>query len=166
MPKSPHLLLAAANVRRLHNNLANVLDTSALAAIENEIRLNVAQLYTLGRHHFLFAKRQGSRDWRQIISRLYYGAYNVSRAVRLCVQGEYSCDTGDHKKIEVLPEDFPDRNTYANRLGVMREDRNLCDYDHAAARRDLVYDLEDSGVIVEKFLHDARKYLRHRGVKI
>jgi hypothetical protein len=160
------LLLAAANVRRLHSNLTAVLEPAGLAAIEAEISVNVSQLYALGRRHFLFAVRQGSRDWRQKISRFYYGAYNISRAVRLCVHGEYSTEVGDHKKVDSLPDDFPDRNTYANRLTVLREDRNLCDYDHTADRGDLVYSLDDSREVVEKFLRDSKKYLKGRGVSV
>ena len=166
MPKSPHLLLAAANVRKLHSNLVDVLEQVALDAIDAEIQANIGQLYSLGRSHFLFAIRQGNRDWRQKISRLYYATYNVSRAVRLCVNGEYSTDASDHKKIEVLPDDFPNKNTYANRLAVLREDRNLCDYDHVASRSDLVWSEDDSAEIVEKFLRDAKKYLRGRRVEI
>jgi hypothetical protein len=166
VPKAPHLLLAAANVRKLHSNLVNVLERAALDAIEAEIYANVGQLYLLGRSHFLFATRQGTRDWRQKISRLYYAAYNVSRAVRLCVNGEFSTEVSDHKKIDALPDDFPDRNTFANRLGVLREDRNLCDYDHVATRADLVLSMEDSEELVEKFLRDAKKYMRERGVEI
>jgi hypothetical protein len=166
VPKSPHLLLAAANVRKLHSNLVDVLEQVALDAIDAEIQANIGQLYSLGRSHFLFAIRQGNRDWRQKISRLYYAAYNVSRAVRLCVNGEYSTDASDHKKIEVLPDDFPNKNTYANRLAVLREDRNLCDYDHVASRSDLVWSEDDSAEIVEKFLRDAKKYLRGRRVEI
>ncbi len=137
-----------------------------MAAIEASINANVSQLYVLGRRHYLFAARQGNRDWRQKISRLYYGAYNVSRAVRLCVHGEYSTEVGDHKKVDSLPDDFPNKNTYANRLTVLREDRNLCDYDHAADQQDLVYGLDDSKEMVEKFLRDSRKYLKGRGVNV
>ena len=144
MPKSPHLLLAAANVRKLRSNLANVLAQAALDSIETEINCNVAQLYALGRVHFLFAKRRSNRDWRQKISRFYYGAYNVSRALRLYVSGEYSMDSSDHKKIVSLPDDFPNRDTYANRLDVLREDRNLCDYDHSAKLNDLLWTVSES----------------------
>jgi hypothetical protein len=166
VPKSPHLLLAAGNVRKLHTNLVDVLQQNALDAIEAEIDANVAQLYSLGRSHFLFAIRQGNRDWRQKISRLYYAGYNVSRAIRLCVSGEYSTEVSDHKKIDALPDDFPDRNTYANRLAVLREDRNVCDYDHVASRGDLVWGVEESVEILDKFLRAAKKYLRGRGVVI
>ena len=130
--KSPHLLRAAPNVRKLKDNLINVVTADAISAIETEIRTNVAQLYALGLNHYYFAARQNNRSWRQKISRLYYAAYNVSRAVRLCVSGEYSIDSSDHKKIDTLPDDFPNRNRYANRLTVLRDDRNLCDYDHTA----------------------------------
>ena len=164
--KSPHLLRASANVRRLKDNLASVVDATALSAIEAEILINVAQLYGLGRSHYHFAIRQNNRSWRQKISRLYYGAYNVSRSIRLCVSGDYSIDSSDHKKIEDLPGDFPNKNKYANRLGVLRDDRNLCDYDHTARLADLVVGLQDATELVEQFLNDAQKYLSARGVTI
>jgi hypothetical protein len=56
----------------------------------------------------------------------------------------------------------PMRNV--TRLANLREDRNLCDYDHSAGRSDLVWGVDDSLDIVEKFLRDARRYLRARGV--
>jgi hypothetical protein len=162
--KSPHLLRAGANVRKVKDNLVNVVDATAISAIEAEICTNVAQLYALGRGHYYFAVRQNNRSWRQKISRLYYAAYNVSRAVRLCVNGEYSIDSSDHKRIEVLPDDFPNRNRYANRLGVLRDDRNLCDYDHTAKLTDLVVNVSDAAELVQQFLKDAHRYLKQRGV--
>ncbi len=162
--RSPHLLLAAGNVRRVKNNLVNVIDGAAIVAIEAEICTNCAQLYGLGRNHYLFARRQSNRHWRQKVSRLYYAAYNVSRAVRLCVNGEYSTDASDHKKIETIPEDFPNKNTYSNRLGVLRDDRNLCDYDHTAILNDLVLMPTDAIQLVTDFLRDARIYLVQHGV--
>lgn len=164
--KSPHLLRASSNVRRLTENLATVLDAMALQAIETEIRANVAQLFSLGRSHYHFALRQSNRAWRQKISRLYYAAYNVSRAVRLCTTGEYSADSSDHKRIDAIPDDFPNRNRYANRLGVLRDDRNLCDYDHTAKLVDLVVGVSEAVELVENYLLDARAYLRGRGVRI
>jgi hypothetical protein len=164
--KSPHLLRAAANVRQLQKNLVNVVDAAAIGAIEAEICANVVQLYRLGRQHYSFAIRQHNRSWRQKISRLYYGAYNVSRAVRLCVSGEFSDDSSDHKKIGALPGDFPNQATYANRLSVLRDDRNLCDYDHTALLADLLLDVDSSVRLVDDFLLDARSYLRNRGVTV
>ncbi len=164
--KSPHLLRAANNVRQLKENLVTVLDPRAIDAIETEILANVGQLYSLGRAHFLFAERQNSRAWRQKISRLYYAAYNVSRAVRLCASGEFSTDSSDHRKIEELPVDFPKINTYKNKLGLLREDRNLCDYDHTGKLKDLIASLDESLNLVRDFLHDAQAYLKGRGVTL
>ena len=135
--KSPHILLAAGNLNKLKINLVNVIDDTAIHAIEDEINKNVAKLYLLGKSHYSFAIRQNNRSWRQKVSRLYYGAYNASRAVRLCVTGEYSADSGDHKKIGNLPDGFPNRATYSNRLSTLRDDRNLCDYDHTVNCSDL-----------------------------
>ena len=164
--KSPHLLRASTNVRKLKDNLVDVVDEAAISAIEAEICANVTLLYALGRNHYYFAVRQNNRSWRQKISRLYYAAFNVSRAVRLCVNGEYYTDSSDHKRIESLPEDFPNKNRYANRLAVLREDRNLCDYDHTAKLADLVVGLNEAAELVEQFQSDAEKYLRLRGVQL
>jgi len=164
--RSPHLLFAGSNARRLKQNLVGILNAASIDAIEQEISRNAAQLYKLGKNHYLFAKRQSNRAWRQKISRLYYGAYNVSRSIRFCVNGEFSTDSTDHKKIDAIPPDFPHRNSYANRLGVLRDDRNLCDYDHTAVRRDLVLGVDDSLQLVTEFLRDARGFLIVRGVKL
>ena len=164
--KSPHLLRVGANVRKLKDNLVNVVDSTAISAIEGEIRSNAAQLFALGRLHYQFGARQNNRAWRQKISRLYYGAYNVSRAVRLCVHGEYSTDSGDHKKIETLPDDFPNRSRYSNRLAALREDRNLCDYDHTAKLADRVVGVEEAKELVRELLQDAQSYLKSRGVSL
>jgi hypothetical protein len=166
MMKSPHLLRASANVRRLRDNLVTVVDATAISAIDAEICTNVAQLYALGLSHYHFATRQNIRSWRQKISRLYYAAYNASRAIRLCVTGDYSTDSTDHKKIGALPEDFPNKSMYANRLEVLRDDRNLCDYDHTASLPDLVVGVDDAVELVEQFLDDAQNYLKRRGVSV
>jgi hypothetical protein len=142
--KSPHILLAAGNLQKLKLNLVNVIDDNAIKAIEAEICGNAAKLYLLGKQHYVFAIKQNKNAWRQKISRLYYGAYNVSRAVRLCVSGEYSTDAGDHKKIGSLPSDFPNQAIYSNRLTALRDDRNLCDYDHTARCADLSILVADS----------------------
>ena len=164
--KSPHLLRAGANVRKIKESLVDIVDAQAISAIEAEICANVAQLYSLGQSHYYFALRQNNRAWRQKISRLYYAAYNVSRAVRLCVSGDYSIDSSDHKKVETLPEDFPNKNKYTNRLGVLREDRNLCDYDHTAKLSDLVVGIIDASELVQQFLKDSGGYLKRRGVTL
>jgi len=164
--KSPHILRVGVNVRKLKDNLVSVVDPAAISAIEAEICLNVAQLFALGKSHYRFATRQNNRAWRQKTSRLYYAAYNISRAIRLCVNGEYSTDASDHRKVEALPDDFPNRSTYGNRLGILRDDRNLCDYDHTGKLSDLVMDLDDATDLVRQFSLDAQVYLKQRGVDL
>jgi hypothetical protein len=46
--KSPHILLAG-NLNKLKLNIANVIDATAMHAIEEEICINAAELYFLGK---------------------------------------------------------------------------------------------------------------------
>jgi hypothetical protein len=147
-------------------NLSGILDQAALDRIEAEIRANAKALYRLGRQHYLFALRQPSPHWRQRVSRLYYAAYNVSRAVRLFVSGTYSTEVKDHHKFKELPGDFPSKDRYANKLEILREDRNMCDYDHACCASDLVLGTIQSTSLVKEFLYAARSYLSVRGLKL
>ena len=164
--KPPHLLKAAPNVRRMKENLIGIVDPTGISGIEQEILRNVSQLFSLGRQHFYFARRQHNRHWRQKVSRLYYGAYNASRAIRLLVTGDFSTDSTDHKKIEDLPRDFPNKNTYTNRLAALREDRNVSDYDHTAQITELVITVSEATNLVESFLKDTHAYLSSRGARI
>lgn len=150
----------------MKENLIGVIDPAGISGIEQEILKNIDQLFSLGRQHFYFARRQHNRHWRQKISRLYYGAYNASRAVRLMVTGDFATDLTDHKKIEELPKDFPNRNTYTNRLTALREDRNLSDYDHTAQITELVITVSDATRLVESFLKDTQMYLMSRGAQL
>jgi hypothetical protein len=164
MPSSPHVLLAAGNVKKMQSNLVGLLSPASNAAIEAAITDNVVQLYRLGRNHYLFARRQNNRDWRQKISRFYYGAYNVSRSVRLCNNGDYSTDSSDHKKIESLPPGFPNIAAYQNQLIALREDRNLCDYDHSSSISALALGVVDTQTLVSSFLADAQSFLNAKGI--
>lgn len=65
-----------------------------------------------------------------------------------------------------LPDGFNNAATYATKLRVLREDRNLADYSHLASEADLVVSAEDAGVLVEKFLDDSREYLTARGITL
>lgn len=163
---SPHLLLAGSNPRRIHQNLSGILDQASIDEINKEIKKNCVQLFDLGMKHFHFARRQPSRQWRQTISRLYFASYCISRSIRLGVKGEYSQEVKDHSKIGNLPKDFPNQSTYANRLGVLRDDRNLADYDHTATQRDLIISRQDALVLVQDFVSDARPYLISRGIPV
>lgn len=164
--RSPHLLKAGSNVRRLRENLAGVLDASALALVDAELRANVAQLFRLGTSHFDFARGPAANHWRQRISRLYYAAYAVVRAVKLEVDGHYSTEVADHAKVGDLPQALTNRERYKNELGSLRDDRNLADYDHSADETELLIQPDDAEALVSSLIDDARALLTKRGVSV
>jgi hypothetical protein len=161
--RSPHLLLASSNSHQMLANLRHILDSAAFDAIQSEITLNVRLLFELGESHHAFARQLPMQHWRQRISRLYYGAYNVRRAVNLHENGAFRTDVDDHKKTE-LPSNLNNASTYSVRLRDLREDRNLSDYDHTAVELDLVLTQNEAELIVTDFITDARTYLVGRGV--
>ena len=164
--RSPHILKAAGNPRRLRDNLVAIIDASALAAIDAAIADNVRGLFHLGRSHFDFARATVAAQWRQKVSRFYYSAYAISRAVRLDHDGHYSTDVKDHSKIDELPTSFPKVERYKNQLGTLRDDRNLADYDHSAEEIDLVISVADADSLIAEFLADATAFLSSRGVAV
>ena len=164
--RSPHILLLNKNVAELKRELGRVLSKESTKAFDAEVRKNVVQLFTLGERHFEFAKTISAIHWRQVVSRSYYGVYNVSRALRLAVSGQYSQDIKDHEKIGDLPDNFPDKSTYANRLRLLKDDRNLCDYDHTAVETDLGINRVDTITLVGNFVLHARDYLRARKFRV
>lgn len=164
--RSPHILLLNKNVAELKRELAHVLTKKSSMAFDAAVKENVVQLFGLGEHHFEFAKALPALHWRQVVSRSYYGAYSVSKAVRLAVRGQYSQEVKDHEKVGELPDDFADKSTYANRLRLLRDDRNLCDYDHTAVEPDLGISAADTLTLVGNFVLHARAYLRARKFQV
>jgi hypothetical protein len=164
--KEPHILLLNKNVAELRKQLVGILSARSVRALDAEIKVNVIQLFKLGDEHYRFASTLHNLHWRQIISRSYYAAYNISKAVRLMVNGSYSKETKDHENVGQLPDDFPNKNTYANRLRILRDDRNLCDYDHTATEGDLAFPVADYLKLVDDFIIDTRKYLKSRRIKV
>ena len=164
--KEPHILLLNKNVGELRRQLAGILSAKSARAFDAEIKENVVQLFKLGEEHYRFASNVHGSHWRQIVSRSYYAAYNISKAIRLMVNGHYSKEVKDHDHVGHLPDDFPNKSTYANKLGLLRDDRNLCDYDHTAFQTDLSATVGDTLRLLEGLVTDARKYLRERKVKV
>jgi len=160
----PHLLAAGSNARKLLENIRHLISDESAQRIEEEIARNGVKLYDLGRHHFNFACRIPRQNWRQRVSRLYYAAYNVSRAVTLVADGGFEMDSSGHKKVSSLPDSFPQRATYEVRLKELREDRNLADYNHEARASDLFHNASVTEDLVSDFFSDARDFLRSRGV--
>jgi len=164
--KTPHLLNAGSNCRKLLAELSGILPASANELIEDEINRNAIALFKLGEGHFLFAKGLNKALWRQKISRLYYGAYNARRAINLHGSGKYSVDVSDHKNIDSLPGSFPNSSTYSVQLPTLRNDRNLADYDHEAVEADLLISVEDAEDLVTQFLSDVANYLTSKGLTL
>ena len=72
----------------------------------------------------------------------------------------------DHTKFDKLPKDFPNRARYINQLAVLREDRNMCDYDHMATASDLALGSTISLTLVRDFIADTTAYLKSKGLKL
>jgi hypothetical protein len=164
--KSPHLLLASGNARKLKAELVAVLPPEALDTLEAEIHRNVREIVQLGILHLDFAVALTRKDWRHCVSRLYYACYAASRAIRLEVHGHFLTESGDHRRIGDLPDDFPRREEFKNQLLSLREDRNLADYDHTSAETDLVFSFADARAFAADFLNETKGYLVARGVTI
>ena len=164
--KPPHILLLNKNVVELKRQLAGILSTKSARTFDATIRKNVFQLFKLGEQHYMFARGIAASHWRQVVSRSYYAAYNVSKAIRLAVAGHYSQEVRDHEKVGELPDDFPDKNTYANKLRLLRDDRNLCDYDHTVAQADLGSTSADTLRLVERFIDHGKRYLNARKMRV
>ena len=134
-----------------------------MRAIEDEVNTNVAGLFALGVEQYNFGINQ--TEWRQCISRLYYSAYSISRAIRLSVDGIYSTESSDHKRIAQFPDNFPNGAKYSVQFLILREDRNLADYDHTALESDPTISTEDAKILLTGYVEDSTKYLKSRGVK-
>lgn len=147
-------------------NIRHIIDNSAVAAIEDEIKKNTRELFVLGEEHYNFARQTTKSHWRQRVSRLYYGAYNVRRAIQLSDDGLYSTDSSDHKNIHKLPNSLNNIEIYKNQLKTLREDRNLADYDHSASENDLVFTQDQYEQLITNFIRDARTFLNQKGVTL
>lgn len=158
--------LKIGNPRRVKQTLAPILQPDALDAIEKEIAKHTSQMYKLALNHLRFAKGVAAKDWRQKVSRFYYATYLGSKAVRFYSSGEHSEEGKDHQRVGLLPDDFPNRNTFANQLAVLHEDRKTCDYDHMSGRNDLVLSLINAEELATDFLNQVRDYLATKGVVV
>lgn len=162
--KSPHMLFIGTNPFKLHEHLGGVLDAANCQKILDAVQENAIQLYRLGEGHLEFAKKVQKAEWRQIVSRLYYAAYNMSRAVRYLSSGEYNRDSKDHKQVGELPSVFPNAAKYLNIFKSVRDDRNLADYDHTAEESELIVSVVDLLVLTAEFQKDVKDYFATKGV--
>lgn len=162
----PHIFLASGNHFKLVKNLSHILSDVELNKIIEEANRNAKELYDLGLSHFEFAKTIDKKFWRQKISRLYYAAYNLKRAMALVTDGSFSTDSSDHQKIDQLPQGFggEDRVAISQCLKQLRDDRNLADYSHRANENDLIYTVIYYQGFVDEFFNLVTAYLISKGV--
>lgn len=83
MAQKDNLISASKNSRELIRILSPLLSEESKTKLENEIEQHSVKLYKLGESHFKFAESLPDQEWRQKISRCYYGAYNCKRALML-----------------------------------------------------------------------------------
>lgn len=164
--REPHVLLASGNPQRLIKNLAHILTATEIQKIHSAVLAEASALFALGDSHFSFAMSLPTAEWRQNISRLYYAAYNFKRAVTLMNDGGFSTESGDHQKIDILPDSIENKEIYKARLKHLRDDRNLCDYSHLATEQDLLITVTDARALVTNFMSDTKKFLLDKGVHL
>jgi len=156
--------LDLGNLRKVRACLEPILDQAALQAIDAEVEKNTQDLYSLALYHYRFASNLSSYYWRQKISRFYYSVYSSSKALRIYEKGEYSTEVKDHQRVADLPDQFPHRARFKLVLESMREDRNTCDYDHAATTQNLLYSASELHTSTRDFLVEVKKYIGTKGL--
>jgi hypothetical protein len=163
---SSHLLAASNNPLRLISSLQHLIDANEIEKLHAELHSVTARLFKLGHSHYDFAIGLSQSDWRQQVSRLYYGAYNAKRAVALINSGHYSTDSSDHQRTDDLPGAMANKSSHQNKLKSLREDRNLCDYSFSASVTDLVLSPHDATAFCRDFLQDCKAFLIQKGVQV
>jgi hypothetical protein len=122
----------------------------------------------LGEHFLRVAARMSNtagRDWRSVIGRYYYAMYHSVRAVSYFVyRGD---DYQEHNKLPgAIPDDFPNKNLWANELKDARFRRNEADYDlyrnGGAHFRSNAIALAP---IANSLVSECRAYMKQKGCK-
>ena len=164
--KSPNILIASSNARKLIENIRHLIDANAIAELEKAVGEEAKALYDLGIEHYNVAIKLKPIEWRNIVSRLYYCSYNLGRSLRLVETGVYATDLKDHKNIGVLPASLSNSARYINVLESFKEDRNSCDYDHRVVETDLFQNSAFYKVFTSDFIQDTKIYLTNKGIKL
>lgn len=157
-------ILKLGNNRKISSVLSEVIDDGAIGLFDAEIDKHCQLMFKLGLDHYRFAIKLPRARWRQKVSRLYYGAYSASKSVRYYKTGHYSTLGEDHKKVGDLPANFPSQAMFKTQLAVLREDRNLADYNHFATATDLAIPTADAATLVKEFLAGSKQYLKDEGI--
>lgn len=168
MTKRPHILELGnhAEVLRLLKKMAG---KSKFNWYHDNVRETGRSWFLLAAQHLRVAHRLDGqpRNWRAVVSRSYYAAYNVSRTVRYLVNGFVKFDASDHTIVGDLPKDFPQRALWSTFLVDLRKDRNIADYEPwAGVRATLSQEPRITLDKVKQFTKESKEYLRTKGIKI
>lgn len=168
MSKRPRIL-ELGNHAKVLQVLKHMAEGADLRWYEGSV-VDVARHWLLLASQHLRAARHGlarARDWRAVVSRSYYAAYNASRGVRYVVNGFVKLDADDHKIVGDLPADFPDRASWSTFLVDLRKDRNIADYEPWEGIKSTLAQTPSASIgRAEEFLRQTKLYLRRRGIKL
>ncbi len=115
-------------------------------------------------------RKEGKQLWRlerppyrAIISRYYYVMYHAMRAT--CFLYHDGDDYEAHSKLpQNIPIDFPNVESWKNKLKIARLSRNAADYDpYPKSQAVWKRDAENTRQDAEQLIKTARSYLRMKG---
>lgn len=140
-----------------------------LPILESQVHAVARKWFELARLHYLDASAvDASVNPRSVYSRTYYSAYNASKAVRYVVEGFVSLRGDDHKKVADLPGNFPEVDSWAEKLPLLLQHRLRADYDNwSGTASENVLAPADCLTIAANFLKVAEQFLlKEYGLKI
>lgn len=162
-------ILELGNHARVLRILELISGRSDLSWYNEEVHAVVCRWVNLAMQHLRTARGLAPkpRNWRGVVSRSYYAAYNASRALRYAVSGSIKLDVDDHKVVGDLPPDFPNRAAWSTFLIDLRKDRNLADYEPWTKTLSALSERPRTSLDrTEEFLRQSKTYLRKKGIKL
>jgi uncharacterized protein (UPF0332 family) len=126
-------------------------------------RLNLAQILLQEASQASTASKPA---YRTVVSRAYYAMYHCIRA--LCFFYHGGDDNEPHNKLpKAIPDDFPERARWENKLKQARLDRNRADYDpYPRALNSFKVPAQDLLQCAQELQTRTRDYLRTKGCKL
>lgn len=120
--------------------------------------------FRLGNQHLLEAQTMCAVGLvRATYSRAYYAIYNASKGIRYLVAGYVSLKGDDHGKAGELPDDFPDKVTWAKAIVTLYENRLRADYDNwVSTDSEFTQTPADAVTKATEFIAIGRAYINSR----
>lgn len=165
--KDRDAVLVLSNFRATQKDLARIAPQVDLDWLDGAAAEVARKWFRLGQKHLRTARCLSNlnREWRSVISRCYYAAYNASKSVRYYAKGQVDLTGKDHQAVGELPNSFPDKAHWASFVDELRRDRNVADYEPwKNARRKLTHSPQDALTKTADFVGRCRDCLREKGV--